>query len=460
MGELREREKVRKVREWESSGKGRIQKHIQTTVFVSNLPPRLHWKDNLEDRKSKQMKNNELRNRETGKNLNIRVGESSSVSPDTLTQPRLKRVLGHVDEEALKKLEKCLIGTMATRDVPLQSKAKMTVDCSPESSSDSSSVSDHYTGSTNRSRSNCNGEDEVAKTICLEKGPLVDEISSKLNAGRSLGETVFLGNIQSQEMQPPNQMENSIPFQTSSEAVRSVLNVTSAEAIGPYIKVDHPVVSWADVAARHTLEQTSQGDRAGEVITRTHNQNGELDPVTGSEGYEAHSQRIPADKAMDREELGFCLSATKRNLKAEKSILSAGKLANCVNLDLESLTLPLSEFLHHPKSERVKRLEVLRWIFFIYGGEIYRGFSGIFYLLIRASGGFFGILQAGRFSLLWSGIVLCLLWLSPQTFVVGAGAGAGAGVGADEGSSPDTGPATATTSAICVAEGSPSATTT
>ncbi|KAK8648312.1 hypothetical protein V6N13_129069 [Hibiscus sabdariffa] len=69
-------------------------------------------------------------------------------------------------------------------------------------------------------------------------------------------------------MQPPNQMENSIPFQTSSEAVRSVLNVTSAEA--------------------------------------------------------------------------------------EKSFLSAGKLANCVNLDLESLTLPLSEFLHHPKSERVK----------------------------------------------------------------------------------------------------------
>ncbi|KAK8648313.1 hypothetical protein V6N13_129070 [Hibiscus sabdariffa] len=357
MGELREREKVIKVREWESSGKGRTQKHIQTTVFVSNLPPRLHWKglwfafarygevidafiptkksktgfrydfvrflsledadrtilhlngsvlygnrlnaslarfsDNLEDRKSKQMKNNELRNRETRKNLNIRVAESSSVSPDTLTQPRLKRVLGHVDEEALKKLEKCLIDTMATvcstsqvedplqawglndvtvkymggrrflidikdqelksklqlqdwailkeifseietwnelfhmperntwiqrgrtnevieveagrdcflvqvdelgltfhskqRVVPLQSKAKMTVDCSPESSSDSSSVSDHYTVSTNRSRSNCNGEDEVAKAICLEKGPLVDEISSKLNAGRSLG---------------------------------------------------------------------------------------------------------------------------------------------------------------------------------------------------------------------------------------------------------------------------------
>ncbi|KAK8686066.1 hypothetical protein V6N13_125093 [Hibiscus sabdariffa] len=69
--------------------------------------------DNLEDRKSKQMKNNELRNRETGKNLNIRVGESSSDSWETLMKPRLKRVLGHVDEEALKNLEKCLIGTMA-----------------------------------------------------------------------------------------------------------------------------------------------------------------------------------------------------------------------------------------------------------------------------------------------------------------------------------------------------------
>ncbi|KAK8557256.1 hypothetical protein V6N13_013531 [Hibiscus sabdariffa] len=48
--------------------------------------------------------------------------------------------------------------------------------------------------------------------------------------------------------------------------------------------------------------------------------------------------------------------------------------------------------------------------------------------------------------------------LSPQTFVVGAGAGAGVGV--DEGSPLDTGPATATTSAIGAAEGSPSATTT
>ncbi|KAK8548760.1 hypothetical protein V6N12_061666 [Hibiscus sabdariffa] len=242
------------------------------------------------------MKNNELKNRETGNNLNIHVGESSSDSWDTLGKPRLKRVLGHVDEEVLKKLEKCLIGTMA------KSKAKMIVDRSLESSSDSSSVPDHYTGATNMSRSNCNGEDEVARAICLEKGPLVDVISSKLNAGRSLGETIFLGNIQSQEMQPPNQMKNSNPFQTSSEAVRSVLSVTSVEAIGPYIQVDHPVVSWVDVVARHTPEQMSQGDRAGEVITRMHNQNRELDPVTGPEGCEAHSHRIPADKAMDREE--------------------------------------------------------------------------------------------------------------------------------------------------------------
>ncbi|KAK8511116.1 hypothetical protein V6N12_033397 [Hibiscus sabdariffa] len=53
---------------------------------------------------------------------------------------------------------------------------------------------------------------------------------------------------------------------------------------------------------------------------------------------------------------------------------------------------------------------------------------------------------------------LVQLKLSPQTFVVGAGAGAGVGV--DEGSPLDTGPATATTSAIGAAEGSPSATTT
>ncbi|KAK8632342.1 hypothetical protein V6N13_072736 [Hibiscus sabdariffa] len=360
MGELREREKVRKVREWESLGKGRTQKHIQTTVFVSNLPPRLHWKglwfafarygevmdafiptkksktgfrygfvrflsledaerailhlnggvlyrnrlnaslarfsDNLEGRKSKQMKNNELRNRETGKNLNIHVGESSSDSRDTLRKPRLKRVLGHVDEEALKKLEKCLIGTMATVCSTSQVEDRL-------QAWGQNDVIVKYMG----------GCENASQSIDCEKITLL--ISTKQR-----------GRIN----------------ETSSEAVPSVLNVTSTEAIGPYIHVNHPVVSWADVVARHSPEQTSQGDRAGEVISRMHNQNGELDPITGLEGCEAHSRRIPTDKVMDREEFGICLSATKRNLKVEKPILSAGKLANCVNLELESLTLPLS----------------------------------------------------------------------------------------------------------------------
>ncbi|KAK8996031.1 hypothetical protein V6N11_076281 [Hibiscus sabdariffa] len=145
--------------------------------------------------------------------------------------------------------------SIGRRVVPLQSKAKMTVDRSPKSSSDSSSVPDQYTCSTNMSRSNCNGEDE-----------------------------------------------------TSSEAVHSVLNVTSTETIELYIQVDLPMISWTGVVARHTLEQTSQGDRASEVIARMPNQNGELDPVTSLEGCEAHSRRIPIDKVMDREELGFvCL---------------------------------------------------------------------------------------------------------------------------------------------------------
>ncbi|KAK8607197.1 hypothetical protein V6N13_052941 [Hibiscus sabdariffa] len=170
------------------------------------------------------------------------------------------------------------------RVVPLQSKAKMTVDRSPKSSSDSSSVPDQYTCSTNMSRSNCNGEDEVARAIFLENLPLVNAISSKLNAGISLRE------------------------KTSSEAVHSVLNVTSTETIELYIQVDLPMISWTGVVARHTLEQTSQGDRASEVIARMPNQNGELDPVTSLEGCEAHSRRIPIDKVMDREELGFvCL---------------------------------------------------------------------------------------------------------------------------------------------------------
>ncbi|KAK8609495.1 hypothetical protein V6N13_061943 [Hibiscus sabdariffa] len=311
-------------------------------------------------------------------------------SRDTLTKTRLKRVLGHVDEEALMKLEKYLIGTMATvcstsqvedrlqawglndvivkymggcrflidikdqelkrklqlqdwavlkeifcevetwnelfhlpernawiqitcvplhcwnptafkgihrgrinevieieagRDcflvqvnelgltfhlkqsiVPLQSKAKMIVDHSPESLLESSSVPDQSSGSTNKSRSNCIGEDEVAKAICLEKGSLVVKNVSELNAGRSLGEKIFLGNIQSEEVQPLNQMKNSISVQASNEAVRSVLNVTSIEACEPSIQVDRPMVRWVDVVARHMQEQMSPGDKAANKV--------------------------------------------------------------------------------------------------------------------------------------------------------------------------------------------------
>ncbi|KAK8607198.1 hypothetical protein V6N13_052942 [Hibiscus sabdariffa] len=66
--------------------------HLNGSVLYGNrlIASLARFSDNLEDRKSKQMKNNELRNRETWKNLNILVGESSSDSQDTLVKPRLK----------------------------------------------------------------------------------------------------------------------------------------------------------------------------------------------------------------------------------------------------------------------------------------------------------------------------------------------------------------------------------
>ncbi|KAK8631083.1 hypothetical protein V6N13_079847 [Hibiscus sabdariffa] len=116
MGELREKFRKHTEGRWESSGNGRQQKYIQTTVFVSNLPPRLHWQGLLFAfaRKSKQMKNNVLKHGEASKILSRSVGDTSSDFQDSLMKPCLKRVLGHVEEEALKKLEKYLIGTMAT----------------------------------------------------------------------------------------------------------------------------------------------------------------------------------------------------------------------------------------------------------------------------------------------------------------------------------------------------------
>ncbi|KAL4347234.1 hypothetical protein GQ457_17G021110 [Hibiscus cannabinus] len=268
-------------------------KNNQTTVFVSNLPPRLHWKglwfafarygdvidafipakksktgfrydfvrffsledaeraiahlngsllygsrlkaglarfsDKLEDRKSKQIKSNVLINGEASKNI--------SRSVDSQLKPRLKRVLGLVEEEALKKLEKCLISTMETlcstgqvddrlqtwglnnvtikdlggsrfiievqvdelehtfhpkqSTVPLQSKDKERVEYSSESSSDSFSGSDLSTAQANGSRINYFEEDEMAKVICLEKGSLSNAFSAELNVETALGEKSF-----------------------------------------------------------------------------------------------------------------------------------------------------------------------------------------------------------------------------------------------------------------------------
>ncbi|KAL4348833.1 hypothetical protein GQ457_17G003060 [Hibiscus cannabinus] len=70
--------------------------------------------DNLEDRKNKQVKNRVSKNGESSKNQSKCIGEMSSDSRDSLKKPCLKRIMGHVEDEALRKLERCLIGTMAT----------------------------------------------------------------------------------------------------------------------------------------------------------------------------------------------------------------------------------------------------------------------------------------------------------------------------------------------------------
>ncbi|KAK9014936.1 hypothetical protein V6N11_006071 [Hibiscus sabdariffa] len=244
MGELREKFRKHTEGRWKSSGNGRQQKYIQTTVFVSNLPPRLHWQvDEL--------------------GLNFHPKQS---------------------------------------DVPLQSKAKKSVEYSLGSSLDPSSVPDHATAQINESRFNCIGEDEVAKAIYLEKGSLVNEFSSEINVG-------------------------------TSEAVRSVLNVNSVEAFGPSTQLDRQVVRWVDVVTKNLV---SQGDKVGEDLTQLHNRNLVLDPCTGQEGCEAPLQRNPADEEMAREEVGLSLSATKGNIGVERPILSDGILPNIINFDAYS----------------------------------------------------------------------------------------------------------------------------
>ncbi|KAL4347950.1 hypothetical protein GQ457_17G017560 [Hibiscus cannabinus] len=208
-------------------------------------------------------------------------------------------------------------------DVPLQSKAKKSVEYSLGSSSDPSSVPDHSTAQTNGSRFNCIEEDEVAKAICLEKGSLVNEFSSEINAMTSLGEKVFLGNLQFEELSPLNNLKTSIPNQISSEAVPIISNVNSVEAFGPSTQLDHQVVRWVDVVTKNLV---SQGVRVGEDLTQLHNRNLVLDPCTGQEGCEAPFRRNPTD-----EEVGLSLSATKGIIEVERTILSDGILPNIIN---------------------------------------------------------------------------------------------------------------------------------
>ncbi|KAK8671541.1 hypothetical protein V6N13_038135 [Hibiscus sabdariffa] len=101
MGEFREKEW-----RWESSGKRIRQKQFQTTVFVSSLPPRLHWQGLwfafarhgevidafIPEKKSKK---------------GIRYGFVRFVNLEDAEK-------GHVEDETLRKLRKCLIGTMET----------------------------------------------------------------------------------------------------------------------------------------------------------------------------------------------------------------------------------------------------------------------------------------------------------------------------------------------------------
>ncbi|KAK8620183.1 hypothetical protein V6N13_066665 [Hibiscus sabdariffa] len=81
--------------------------HLSGSVLYGNrLNVRLaRFSDKLEDRKSKQMKNNVLKNGEASKNQSRSVGDTSSDSRNSYMKPYLKRVVGHVEEESLKNLE-------------------------------------------------------------------------------------------------------------------------------------------------------------------------------------------------------------------------------------------------------------------------------------------------------------------------------------------------------------------
>ncbi|KAK8617587.1 hypothetical protein V6N13_080497 [Hibiscus sabdariffa] len=136
-----------RVKEGTNSREGFRQKYTQTIVFVSNLPPRLYWQglwfafarhgevadafnlarkskkgyrldrfsDNLEDRMCKQLKFRVSKNGESSKNQSKYIGDMSSGPRDCLKKPCLKRILGHVEEEAIRKLKRRFIGKTTKR---------------------------------------------------------------------------------------------------------------------------------------------------------------------------------------------------------------------------------------------------------------------------------------------------------------------------------------------------------
>ncbi|KAK8658063.1 hypothetical protein V6N13_036278 [Hibiscus sabdariffa] len=85
-------------------------------LYGSRLVVRLaKFSDNLEDRLCKQLKFRVLKNGESSKNQSKYIGDMSNSPRDSLKKSCLKRIQGHVEEEAIKKLKMCFIGKTTTR---------------------------------------------------------------------------------------------------------------------------------------------------------------------------------------------------------------------------------------------------------------------------------------------------------------------------------------------------------
>ncbi|KAE8658520.1 AP-2 complex subunit beta [Hibiscus syriacus] len=94
----------------QSSGKeGEI-----VTLFMQNIPPRYHWIN--EARYGAKNQNWKL-NYPSTSNATTRVEQGKNISgesPEELARRRTRLIQGDVDEEVVRKLQKCLVGTMAT----------------------------------------------------------------------------------------------------------------------------------------------------------------------------------------------------------------------------------------------------------------------------------------------------------------------------------------------------------